>query len=127
MIIVNEFQGKDITEMDVKAIFRLVDVDKRGNISRTVIFIMIQYSSELYFHDDVRLFMYPVVLGWRWTSQGLEYSEEWKKAEVGMTGMEKTTEVLLAMMNSVFKTIKFTIETKDEFSSGTGYSAVGGV
>ena len=33
----NCFQGKDITEMDVKAIFRLVDVDKSGHISRTVI------------------------------------------------------------------------------------------
>ena len=29
-------QTKDITEMDIKAIFRLVDVDKSGNISRTV-------------------------------------------------------------------------------------------
>merc|ERR1739838_460433 len=28
-------KGKDITEMDVKAIFRIVDVDKSGNISRT--------------------------------------------------------------------------------------------
>merc|ERR1739838_829664 len=28
-------KGKEITEMDVKAIFRLVDVDKSGNISRT--------------------------------------------------------------------------------------------
>ena len=28
--------------MDVKAIFRLVDVDKSGHISRTVIIIMIQ-------------------------------------------------------------------------------------
>ena len=30
------FQTKDLSEMDVKAIFRLVDVDKSGNISRTV-------------------------------------------------------------------------------------------
>merc|ERR1739838_879109 len=28
-------KGKGITEMDVKAIFRLVDVDKSGHISRT--------------------------------------------------------------------------------------------
>ena len=36
-----------------------------------------------------------------------------------MTGMQKTAEILLAMMNSVYKTIQFTIETKDDFKSGT--------
>ena len=30
------FQAKEITDMDLKAVFRLVDVDKSGNISRTV-------------------------------------------------------------------------------------------
>merc|ERR1712179_68518 len=32
---VNPKKGKEISEMDVKAIFRMVDVDKSGNISRT--------------------------------------------------------------------------------------------
>ena len=32
----NTFQAKEITELDLKAVFRLVDVDKSGNISRTV-------------------------------------------------------------------------------------------
>ena len=52
MIIVNQFQGKDITEMDVKAIFRLVDVDKSGNISRTVIFVMIQQFRIVYLQES---------------------------------------------------------------------------
>ena len=30
------YQAKEITDMDLKAVFRLVDVDKSGSISRTV-------------------------------------------------------------------------------------------
>ena len=30
------FQTKEISEMDIRAIFRMIDVDKSGNISRTV-------------------------------------------------------------------------------------------
>ena len=35
---------KEITDMDLKAVFRLVDVDKSGNISRTVSYSEATYN-----------------------------------------------------------------------------------
>ncbi len=36
LYIITFTQAKEITDMDLKAVFRLVDVDKSGSISRTV-------------------------------------------------------------------------------------------
>ena len=43
-------QAKEITDMDLKAVFRLVDVDKSGSISRTVslsLLVMYVYKTTL--------------------------------------------------------------------------------
>ena len=39
---------KEITDMDLKAVFRLVDVDKSGNISRTVSYSRATYKQNIF-------------------------------------------------------------------------------
>ena len=53
--------------------------------------------------DDIRLWCYSVRLGWRWKDGELVFSMQWREKELAknMTGLEKTTEILKAIMNSI--------------------------
>ena len=67
--------------------------------------------------DDIRLWMYSIRLGWRWAEGGLKYRKAWREEEraKGMTGLQKTVEVIEGMMNSICTWLKFTMETVDDF------------
>ena len=46
--------------------------------------------------DDIRLWCFPVRLGWRWQDDELVFSKEWRREELemGMTRLQKTLEVI---------------------------------
>ena len=58
-----------------------------------------------------------VRLGWRWTNGGLRFSMEWRREEMlkGMTGLQKTVEVLKGIMNSISDFLVLTMESADDF------------
>ena len=65
--------------------------------------------------DDIRVWLFSIRLGW--TSNGLKFCTNWRKEEEeqGMTGLQKTTQVLEGMMNSICDWLTFTMETVDDF------------
>ena len=67
--------------------------------------------------DDIRLWCYSVRLGWRWKDGELVFSMQWREEELAknMTGLEKTTEILKAMMNSICNFLSLTMETEVDF------------
>ena len=66
---------------------------------------------------DIRLWMYTIRLGWRWTDNGLRFCSSWRDEERdnGMTGLQKTMEILEKMMNSICDLLNFTMESVDDF------------
>ena len=79
--------------------------------------------------DDIRLWMYSIRLGWRWTDGELVFSSTWRQEELdrGMTGLEKTTEVVKNMMNSICNFLSLTMETEADFNGKlpTGFGDLG--
>jgi hypothetical protein len=67
--------------------------------------------------DDIRLWCFPIRLGWRWSEGELRFSMQWRQEEQesGMTGLEKTLEVMEQMMNSVCDFLNLTIESILDF------------
>ena len=63
--------------------------------------------------DDIRLWCFPVRLGWRWQDDELVFSMEWRREELemGMTGLQKTLEVMEKMMNSICDFLNLTMES----------------
>ena len=56
-------------------------------------------------------------LGWRWCDGQLWYMQEWRDEEQrnGMTGLEKSLEVLEMMMNSICWFLNLTMESAKDF------------
>ena len=67
--------------------------------------------------DDIRVWMFCIRLGWRWTGEGLKFCIAWRKEErkQGMTGLQKTMQILEGMMNSICDWLNFTMESVDDF------------
>ena len=67
--------------------------------------------------DDIRIWLWSIRMGWRWTGGRLEFCKDWRDEETskGMTPLQKTTEVLEGMMNSICSWLKLTMETEDDF------------
>ena len=63
--------------------------------------------------DDIRLWLYSVRLGWRWVEGELCFNSRWRQEErrLGMTGLEKSIEVLQGMMNSITDFLRLTMES----------------
>ena len=59
-----------------------------------------------------------VRLGWRWENDKLVFRSAWRKEERdrGMTGLQKTLEVIKGMMNSVCNFLTLTMESEDDFA-----------
>jgi hypothetical protein len=70
--------------------------------------------------DDIRLWLYAIRLGWRWVDGGLKFSGEWRDEErrAGMTGLQKTVEIIKNMMNSICDFLVLTMESGDDFPDG---------
>ena len=71
--------------------------------------------------DDLRAWLYAIRLGWRWVEGELVFSSSWRteEQELGMTGLQKTVEVVCDMMNDVSGFLKMTMETCTDFDDET--------
>ena len=69
------------------------------------------------FMDDIRLWCHSIRLGWRWIDGDLRYCGRWRADEVarGMTGLEKTLEVIKAIMNEICNFLTLTMESCNDF------------
>jgi hypothetical protein len=67
--------------------------------------------------DDVRLWLLSIRLGWRWVDGELLFMREWQMEEeaMGMSGLDKTKQVMCMMMNNVMGSLTLTMETVDDF------------
>ena len=67
--------------------------------------------------DDVRLWLLSIRLGWRWVDGELLFMREWQMEEeaMGMSGLDKTKQVMCMMMNNVMGSLTLTMETVDNF------------
>ena len=63
--------------------------------------------------DDIRIWLWSIMMEWRWTGKEMEYCAEWREEDrrKGITPLRKTTEILAGMMN-------LTMETGDDFQDG---------
>ena len=74
-------------------------------------------QEEVRYMDDIRVWLESLRLGWRWDNAKLRFCTDWRDEERarGMTGLQKTMEVLEGMMNSICDWLNFTMESVDDF------------
>ena len=67
--------------------------------------------------DDIRLWLHAIQLGWRVVDGSLVFKRSWRNEEMeaGITAMEKTTEVLQCIMNSICGWLNLTMENETMF------------
>ena len=67
--------------------------------------------------DDIRVWLRAIRLGWRVLDGILQYRDSWRleELEMGMTALQKTTEIMRDVMNSVCGWLRLTMETEDMF------------
>jgi hypothetical protein len=67
--------------------------------------------------DDIRIWLHGVRLGWRLVNGKLMFRKEWRQEESqsGMTGLQKTTEILKGIMNGICGWLNLTMETEEMF------------
>ena len=70
--------------------------------------------------DDVRVWLRAVRLGWRWVDGELVYKHSWRleEEEKKLTKLQKTSEIMEGMMNSICSWLKLTMEHEEMFASG---------
>ena len=53
--------------------------------------------------DDIRIWLHGVRLGWRLVNGKMIFKKEWRQEErqAGMTGLQKTTEILKGILNGI--------------------------
>ena len=67
--------------------------------------------------DDIRLWCHSIRLGWRWFEGDLIYRGDWREEEraSGMTGLEKTIQIIQAIMNEICNFLTLTMESCMDF------------
>ena len=67
--------------------------------------------------DDIRIWLHSVRLGWRFMDDKMVFKKSWQEEErqAGMTNMEKTTEILEKVMNSICGWLNLTMENETMF------------
>jgi hypothetical protein len=77
-------------------------------------------NTEARYMDDIRIWLWSIRMGWRWTGRELEYCGQWREEDrrKGLTPLQKTTEVLSRMMNSICGYLTLNMETGDDFEDG---------
>ena len=81
----------------------------------------LSYEDAARYVDDIRVIMKAIKLGWRWNTKEFEYREEWRteEEEEGLTKTRKTARVMEAMMNSIMKGMRFTMEIGEDFKDNS--------
>ena len=89
----------------------LVEVMSKANL---------RISEGVRYMDDIRIWLWSIRMGWRWTGQELVYCGQWRDEDrlKGLTPLQKTTEILSGMMNSICGYLTLTMETGDDFQDG---------
>ena len=67
--------------------------------------------------DDIRVWLHGVRLGWRLVDGEMLYDKRWRQEEIlaGMSGLQKTTEILKGIMNDICGWLNLTMETEEMF------------
>ena len=87
---------------------KLLEVIKQSNV---------RIIGSARYMDDVRVWLRSVRLGWRWQEGRLTYMRNWRLEEedAGMTSLQKTSQVLEGMMNSICSWLNLTMEHEEMF------------
>ena len=74
--------------------------------------------------DNIRLWMRSIRLGWRWVGEELVFAKAWEVEERmnGMTGLEKTLEIIQSIMNNICNFLKLTMESVMDFEGFEGWT-----
>ena len=67
--------------------------------------------------DDIRVWLQAIRMGWRLVDGVLTYKRAWmeEERESGMSVLEKTTEILRDIMNSICNWLTLTMENEEMF------------
>ena len=68
--------------------------------------------------DDGRAFLAAIKAGWRWSDGDLRYCKRWEIEDENLSPTERTRRVLHGTMMDLEHSLKFTMETGEDFSSG---------
>ena len=70
--------------------------------------------------DDIRAFLKSLKMGWRWVDGSLCYTRTLEREDMdsGLSESRRTALILVAMMNSVFPFLNFTVELGEDFLEG---------
>ena len=64
--------------------------------------------------DDARVCLYPIKSGWRYSTRGLVYKDEWVVEDEKLTPTERTKRLLADTMRGVEDSLQFTYETCED-------------
>ena len=114
-------QGGPIGLWATGAIARIVMAEWDAQLVKLLSDNGLTYEDAARYVDDFRAIMKAIKLGWRWNGKELEFREEWKTEDEreGLTKSRKTARVMNAMMDSIMKGMKFTMEIGEDFEDNT--------
>ena len=103
------------------AVARIVMAEWDSQLAKLLAENGLSYEDAARYVDDIRAIMKAVKLGWRWNGKELEFREDWKneEEEEGLTKPRKTARVMNAMMNSIMKGMRFTMEIGEDFNDNS--------
>ena len=68
--------------------------------------------------DDCRALLPSIRSGWRWLDGGLKYTKRWEEEDSGVSGEERTKEIIKKSMTGIEEYLQFTAESGMEFHEG---------
>ena len=111
-------QGGPIGLRATCAVARLVmvDWDKKWQQKMNENKVTLEDASR--YMDDVRAFLFSIREGWRWWEGGLGWCQEWEDEDCmdDKSDLSRTSEILQASMNDVYKFLNFTMEIAEDFA-----------
>ena len=97
-----------------RLLMQVFDVQWEG-VLRTM---SIQFWLNTRYMDDGRTAMPPLKPGWRMVDGALKYCIKWEREDQELSNIEITKRVMLETLNGVDESLKFTIETEEDFYDG---------
>ena len=77
----------------------------------------LKHCSVARYMDDVRVWLRAVRLDCRWMDDRIVFKSSWRleELEAGMTGLQKTREILHGVINSISTFLNLVMENEDDF------------
>ena len=66
--------------------------------------------------DDKRVVLRSLALGWRWDRGQLRFRPRWEQEDGELSAVERTSQALHGIMESIFDNLKFEMEHEEMFS-----------